>query len=84
MNELRCPACGGLEWVPVVRLFLDVGLGRPPCPLTLERSPEDIWYRCLNDCVGVTGQGDIVGLGVRRQPRDQTGAANQPPKVTHQ
>jgi hypothetical protein len=65
MSALRCPACDGCGWVPVVQLFLDVGLGRPPCPLTLEREPDAVWYRCVNGCVGVTGQGEIVGLGVR-------------------
>jgi hypothetical protein len=66
MNTLRCPACEGGEWIPIVRLFLDVGLTRPPCPLTLEREPEAVWYRCANNCVGLTGQGEFVGPGVRR------------------
>jgi hypothetical protein len=66
MNTLQCPACGSSEWVPVVQLFLDVGLGRPPCPLSLEQEPEAVWYQCVNGCVGVTGQGEIIGLGVRR------------------
>jgi hypothetical protein len=66
MNTLQCPACGSREWVPVVRLFLDIGLSRPPCPLTLEQEPEAVWYQCVNGCVGVTGQGEIIGLGVRR------------------
>jgi hypothetical protein len=65
MSALKCPACGGCGWVPVVQLFLDVGIGRPPCPLTLEREPDAVWYRCVNGCVGLTGQGEIVGLGVR-------------------
>ena len=65
MSALRCPACDGRGWVPVVQLFLDVGIGRPPCPLTLEREPDAVWYRCVNGCVGLTGQGEIVGLGVR-------------------
>jgi hypothetical protein len=66
MSTLRCPACEGGEWLPVVHLFLDMGLRRPPCPLTLERDPEAVWYRCVHGCVGVTGRGEIVGLGVRR------------------
>jgi len=66
MNTLRCPACEGCEWLPVVHLFLDVGLTRPPCPLTLEREPEAIWYRCAKGCVGITGQGKFIGPGVRR------------------
>jgi hypothetical protein len=54
------------SWMgPVVQLFLDIGLDRPPCPLTLEREPDAVWYRCVNGCVEVTGQGEIIGLGVR-------------------
>jgi hypothetical protein len=36
MSELTCPHCEGTDWVPVVRLFLDVGVGRPPRLLALD------------------------------------------------
>jgi hypothetical protein len=68
MSDLSCPACGGGEWEPVVHLFLDVGLDRPPYPLALARAPEAIWYHCVNGCVGVTGHGELVGPGARRPP----------------
>jgi hypothetical protein len=79
MSTIQCPACGSCEWVPVVRLFLDVGLDRPPCPLSLEQEPEAVWYQCVNGCVGVTGQGEIIGLGVRRHPEKATVPGNGSP-----
>jgi hypothetical protein len=87
MSHLSCPACGGGEWVPVVHLFLDVGLGRAPYPLALSRAPEAIWYRCVNGCVGITGHGELVGPGVRRllardAPTNGSGRAHPTPDAS--
>jgi hypothetical protein len=64
MSELHCPHCESPDWLPVVRLFLDVGIGRPPRPLALdekeEPNPEAICFRCVNGCVGITTTGQFV------------------------
>jgi hypothetical protein len=36
MSTLSCPHCDGIDWLPVVKIFLDVGLDRPPRPLPLD------------------------------------------------
>jgi hypothetical protein len=66
MSELTCPHCEGTDWVPVVRLFLDVGVGRPPRPLALDgddtMDPCEVCFRCANGCVGVTASGQFISM----------------------
>ena len=67
MAEVYCPHCEGIDWVPVVRIFLDVGLGRPPRPLALDGEEDmdggsQMSFRCANGCVGITGSGQFVPL----------------------
>jgi hypothetical protein len=55
MSTLSCPHCDGIDWLPVVKIFLDVGLDRPPRPLSLDvddnPDPAAICFRCVNGCV---------------------------------
>jgi hypothetical protein len=64
MSTLSCPHCGGIDWLPVVQIFLDVGLDRPPRPLAQESDdhsdPAAICFRCANGCVGITTTGQLV------------------------
>jgi hypothetical protein len=66
MAEVHCPHCEGTDWVPVVRIFLDVGVGRPPRPLALDgeedMNPAEMCFRCANGCVGITASGQFVPL----------------------
>jgi hypothetical protein len=69
VSELYCPHCESPDWLPVVRLFLDVGIGRPPRPLALDEeeglNPEAICFRCVNGCVGITATGQFVPMLAR-------------------
>jgi hypothetical protein len=66
MVEVSCPHCEGTDWVPTVRIFLDVGVGRPPRPLVLDGEEDmndaHVYFRCANGCVGVTARGGFVPL----------------------
>jgi hypothetical protein len=66
MAGIHCPHCEGTDWLPVVRIFLDVGLGRPPRPLALDGEEEmhasAMCFRCVNGCVGITASGEFVPL----------------------
>jgi hypothetical protein len=64
MSTLSCPHCDSIDWLPVVKIFLDVGLDRPPRPLALDPDdtpdPATICFRCANGCVGITATGQFV------------------------
>jgi hypothetical protein len=64
MSTLSCPHCDSIDWLPVVKIFLDVGLDRPPRPLALDTDenpdPAAICFRCANGCVGITATGQFV------------------------
>lgn len=64
MSTLSCPHCDSIDWLPVVKIFLDVGLDRPPRPLALDADdnpdPAAICFRCANGCVGITATGQFV------------------------
>ena len=66
MAEITCPHCEGTDWVPVVRVFLAVGLGRPPRPLALDddeaMDPCEVCFRCANGCIGITATGRFVPM----------------------
>jgi hypothetical protein len=66
MVEICCPHCEGTDWVPIVRIFLDVGVGRPPRPLVLDGEEDmngsQVCFRCANGCVGVNASGEFVPL----------------------
>jgi len=66
MSTLSCPHCDGTYWLPVVRVFLDVGLSRPPRPLPLDTdddiAPSEVCFRCANGCVGLTATGQFVPM----------------------
>jgi hypothetical protein len=66
MVELCCPHCEGTDWVPMVRIFLDVGLGRLPRPLLLDNEEDGngshVCFRCANGCVGITASSEFVPL----------------------
>ncbi len=81
MTPLKCPACGGDKWLPVLRLFLDVGTDRPPWPLPLEREPEDVWYQCWNGCVSITGEGEFIGAGVKRTEENSAGQMSEEVRI---
>jgi hypothetical protein len=64
MSTLSCPHCDGIDWLPVVKIFLDVGLDRPPRPVAVDTDdnpdPAAICFRCANGCVGITATGQFV------------------------
>ncbi len=64
MSTLSCPHCDSNDWLPVVKIFLDVGLDRPPRPLPLDSDdnpdPEAICFRCVNGCIAITAAGQFV------------------------
>lgn len=64
MSTLSCPHCNSSDWLPVVKIFLDVGLDRPPRPLVLDvdddSDPAEIRFRCAHGCVGITASGQFV------------------------
>jgi hypothetical protein len=66
MSTLACPRCASTDWLPVVKIFLDVGLDRPPRPLALDSDDNsdgtDVCFRCINGCVGVTGTGQVIPM----------------------
>ena len=71
MSTLSCPHCDSRDWLPVVQIFLDVGLDRPPRPLALDGDdqldPAAICFRCANGCVGITAAGQLVPMLGRAQ-----------------
>jgi hypothetical protein len=73
MSTLSCPHCDGTDWLPVVKVFLDVGLSRPPRALPLERdddiAPYEVCFRCVNGCVGLTATGQFVPMWGRAAPK---------------
>ena len=66
MSTLACPHCDSRDWLPVVQIFLDVGLDRPPRPLALDSddqlNPTAICFRCAHGCVGITAAGELVPM----------------------
>jgi hypothetical protein len=80
MSTLSCPHCNGHDWLPVVKIFLDVGLDRPPRPLVLDTDdnpdPTEICFRCANGCVGITTTGQfipMVGYAARKLDHEDSG-----------
>jgi hypothetical protein len=75
MSTFPCPHCDSSYWLPVVKIFLDVGLGRPPRPLALDvddnPDPTAICFRCANGCVGITASGQVVPM-LGRTAREST------------
>ena len=76
MSTLACPHCYGINWLPVVKIFLDVGLDRPPRPLVLDiddsPDPNEICFRCANGCVGITTTGQFVPTVGRAAKRESS------------
>ena len=64
MSTLSCPHCDSRDRLPLVQIFLDVGLDRPPRPWALDGDeqldPAAIGFRCANGCVGITAAGQLV------------------------
>jgi hypothetical protein len=68
------------DWLPVVKIFLDVGVDRPPRPLVLDiddnPDPAEICFRCANGCVGITATGQfipMVGYAARKLDHEDSG-----------
>jgi hypothetical protein len=73
MSTVSCPHYDSVDCLPVEKIFLDIGLDRPPRPLSLhvDGNPglSAIRIRGANGCVGLTTADQFVPM-LGRTARD--------------